>query len=270
MTAMSMHDDATYVAEVEAQRDRARRDLRGPMSPLAAIARHELPVGSRLRFGPPLGGTPTAARAPDVVLAGASRAVDVRATPDGFRVDGDPCGPTQIDLGRYRLRLSHQGYPAVVILDAESARLREDVRLRWFPVDPAARVVAVLEPDPSALAIASTASADRQAERVGWVRFTLDGVACRLAVTRLREPGVRDDALDVYFRDATTGRESYPVGRYVSVVRDGDRVVVDFNLAYNPSCALSPYYNCPIPPAENRLAVPIRAGAMAPLVPAHR
>jgi hypothetical protein len=46
----------------------------------------------------------------------------------------------------------------------------------------------------------------------------------------------------------------------------GDDVIVDFNLAYNPSCALSPFYNCPIPPVENRLTVPIRAGEMTPRI----
>ena len=78
-------------------------------------------------------------------------------------------------------------------------------------------------------------------------------------VARLLDPGFGAYQLDCYFREATTVRESYEVGRYVAVDRDSDDVIVDFILAYNPSCALSPFYNCPIPPAENRLAVPIRA-----------
>jgi uncharacterized protein (DUF1684 family) len=59
------------------------------------------------------------------------------------------------------------------------------------------------------------------------------------------------------------------VGRYVTARADRDGVIVDFNLAYNPSCALSPHYNCPIPPRENHLTVPIPAGEMTPLVAAH-
>lgn len=251
----------TYASELRADRERAREELRGPSSVLAAVARHELPIGTRLTFGP---------RDADVVLDGASRSVEIVSRQRDFTVDGAPKPPGRVDLGRYRLRLSHQGYPAVVVLDGESPRLREDVELRWFPVDPALRIVTPLEPDGAALDIASTASAARPAERVGWVRFTIDGVECRLAVTRLREPGVPEDHLDVYFRDATTGRESYPVGRYVTLAREGERVVVDFNRAYNPSCALSPYYNCPIPPAENRLSVAVRAGEMTPLVASHR
>jgi len=79
------------------------------------------------------------------------------------------------------------------------------------------------------------------------------------------EPDVEPGHLDAYFRDATTGHESYEVGRYVSVERVGDEVVLDFNRAYNPSCALSPFYNCPIPPRENHLRIAIRAGEMTPL-----
>ena len=61
--------------------------------------------------------------------------------------------------------------------------------------------------------------------------------------------------------DATNGKGSYHGGRYVDVVRQDDgRYLVDLNLAYNPSCAYSPFYNCPIPPKENRLAAKIPAG----------
>jgi uncharacterized protein (DUF1684 family) len=126
------------------------------------------------------------------------------------------------------------------------------------------RIRAVLERDPAALAIESTASAPRPAERAGWVRFRIGGREHRLAATRLLEPGAPADHLDVYFRDATTGNESYEVGRYVTLQRDANDVVLDFNLAYNPACSLSPYYNCPIPPRENHLALAIRAGEMTP------
>jgi uncharacterized protein (DUF1684 family) len=206
------------------------------------------------------------------VLDGASRSVEVASRAADFTVDGAPTGPTRVDLGRYGLRLSHQGYPAVVVLDAESPRLAEDVELRWYPVDPRLRIQGTLEPDPGRVAIASTASGDRSAERAGWVRFRVDGVECRVSVTRMLEPGVPDGHLDAYFRDATTGHGSYEVGRYVTVEREGSDAVVDFNMAYNPSCALSPFYNCPIPPRENHLPVPIRAGEMSPVersVPPH-
>ena len=248
----------SYVRSVEERRERSRVALHGPASELAAVARHQLPVGSRLRFG--------SGRGVDVPLAGVGRAIEVRATEDGFVVDGEPGGPRQIELGRFRLRLSHQNAPAVVVLDSESPRLREDVERRWYPVDPRLRFVTRLEADHERGTVASTNSADRAAERLGWLPVVIDGMPVRVAAMRLLEPGYADGHIDVYFRDATTGHGSYEVGRYLTVEPDGDAYVLDFNLAYNPSCALSPYYNCPIPPRENHLSVPIRAGEMSPLV----
>ena len=255
---MSKRSDAdleSYTRAIEEHRAAARAALHGPSSSLAAVARHEIPIGTTARFAP--GGA-------GIVLPGMTRAIVVSATADGFIVDGTPTGPTSVETGRYTLRLSHQNYPAAVVLDRESPHLADDVERRWYPVDPSLRVRGRLEPDGSRVAIGSTASGERTGERVGWVRFAVDGQDVRLAVTRLLEPG--SDQLDIYFRDATTGAGSYEVGRYVEVQRDGDEVIVDFNYAYNPSCALSPFYNCPIPPTENRIDVPIRAGEMSPLV----
>jgi uncharacterized protein (DUF1684 family) len=65
----------------------------------------------------------------------------------------------------------------------------------------------------------------------------------------------------VPFADATSGTETYGAGRYLELeYHGGSRFHVDFNQAYNPWCVYSPEYNCPIPPKENRLQVPIRAG----------
>jgi hypothetical protein len=227
--------------EVQRAREAFREWLRGPASYLAAVARHELPVGARLEFHGHV----------------------VEALPDGFRVDGEPSGPRTIEAGRYLLRLSHQNAPAVIVLDAETPR--DDVAPRWFPYDPAFRFVLTLESDVADIAIRSTREHDRSAERAGWFTFAVDGVTCRLAATRLREPGVSADALDVYFSDATSGRETYRM-RYVDVAMSEDgRYVVDFNRAYNPACAYSPYYNCPIPPSENRLSAAIVAGERMPV-----
>jgi hypothetical protein len=244
-----------YIQRIDEHRARIRAALRGPTSSLAAVARHELPVGATLRIGPDNA---------DVQLEGMPRPVEVRATQDGFVVDGAPTGPTNIDAGRYNLRLSHQNYPAVVVLDRESPHLADDVERRWWPIDPALRVRARIEADGTRGSIGSTASSERAVERVGWIGFAVDGTPVRLLLTRLLEPGSAQ--MDVYFRDGTTGHGSYEVGRYVDVESEGDEVIVDFNFAYNPACALSPYYNGPIPPTENRVAVPIRAGEMSPLV----
>jgi hypothetical protein len=68
------------------------------------------------------------------------------------------------------------------------------------------------------------------------------------------------------FRDATSGHETYGSGRYLDVALGSDATdyPLDFNLAYNPSCAFSPAYDCPYPPAGNRLMVRVEAGEMVP------
>jgi uncharacterized protein (DUF1684 family) len=101
----------------------------------------------------------------------------------------------------------------------------------------------------------------RRAVRVGWFDLAIRGRPCRLEAHRLLEPGVDEKSVSLFFRDATTGRESYGVGRYVEpeALPDG-RWRIDFNNCYSPACAFSPYYNCPIPSKANTLKVAIRAG----------
>ena len=72
------------------------------------------------------------------------------------------------------------------------------------------------------------------------------------------------------FADATSGRETYGACRYLldtvkgaDLGEEGGRLVLDFNFAYNPSCAYDPRWVCPLAPPGNRLAVPIRAGERA-------
>lgn len=204
------------------------------------MERHELPVGETLRLHGHV----------------------IEALSDGFRVDGELSGPREVEAGRYRLRLSHQNMPAVVVLDADAPR--EDVTPEWFPYDSTFRFVVPLESDAARLSIGSTTDRARAATRAGWFHFDVDGVACRVMALRLDEPGVAADALEVYFTDATSGRESYRM-RYLGVAAAADgRYVLDFNRAYNPACTYSPHYNCPIPPPENHLAVAIRAGERMP------
>ena len=225
---------------VEKARDDFRSWLRGPSSYLAAVERHELPVGATLRL----------------------HGHDIEALPDGFRVDGEASVPRTIEAGRYVLRLSHQNMPAVVVLDANAPR--EALTPDWFPYDPSYRFVVPLQPDEASIEIGSTRERERSATRAGWLEFAVEGVLSRVMALRLNEPGANPDSLDVYFTDATSGRESYRM-RYLEVAAAADgRIVLDFNRAYNPACAYSPHYNCPIPPPENHLAVAIRAGERAP------
>ena len=171
--------------------------------------------------------------------------------------------PRSIGVGRFVVRLSHQRFPALIVFDPRSPRFAEFKGLDYYPVDLGYRIVVPLTPNPHAdtILILSTRGNPRRAVRAGWFDFQLGGRRCRLEASRLLEPGVGENDLAVFFRDATTGKETYGVGRYVDPERLKDgRYVLDFNRAYNPACAFSEYYNCPIPPRVNTLPVAVRAG----------
>lgn len=171
--------------------------------------------------------------------------------------------PGTIGIGRYMLRLSHQRFPALIVFDPRSPRFSEFKGLQYFPVDFAYRFELPLTPNPAAdtVVIASTRGNSRRAVRAGWFDFKVEGKRQRLEAVRLLEPGVGEHDYGIFFRDATSGKESYELGRYVDVERLADgRFLLDFNNAYNPACAVSEHYNCPIPPRANTLKVAIRAG----------
>jgi uncharacterized protein (DUF1684 family) len=129
--------------------------------------------------------------------------------------------------------------------------------LDYYPPDPELRFVTELIPgDGATVQVATSDGREKTYTRVGHVEFAVGGVGCRLTVFDTGHPG-----LFIPFRDATSGDETYGAGRYLDVTVEGSqRVVVDFNRAYNPYCVYGDGYSCPIPPAENRLQVPIRAG----------
>lgn len=171
--------------------------------------------------------------------------------------------PAYIKVGRFLLRLSHQRFPAIIVFDPQSPRFKTYKGLQYFPVNLAYRFELPLtrNPRPEEIIILSTQGNSRRAVRVGWFDFVVDGRAQRLEASRLLEPGVGENDFSVFFRDATSGRDSYALGRYVDPVRtERGTYVLDFNAAYNPACAFSDHYNCPIPPRGNTLDVAIRAG----------
>jgi hypothetical protein len=137
--------------------------------------------------------------------------------------------------------------------------------LRYFAPDAAYRVEATVEPfeRPETVQLGTTRGQIRPQQRFAELHFVLDGQECRLtAFTDVGEqhPG----ELFVPFRDVTSGKESYGAGRYVEVhYTDQPSVVLDFNLAYSPWCAYNAAYTCIVPPAENFLAVAVRAGEQA-------
>lgn len=136
--------------------------------------------------------------------------------------------------------------------------------LSYFPPDPALRFELPLEEadEKEAITVETTTDGEREYLRWGAFRFELDGERHALQAYKADPAEVR---LWVPFRDATSGEETYGAGRYLDLDADEHRTadgdwVLDFNLAYNPYCAYSEAYECPLIPMENWLDVPIRAG----------
>jgi uncharacterized protein (DUF1684 family) len=138
-----------------------------------------------------------------------------------------------------------------------------------FPYDPAARVRAVVErAEEAETRIDSSGEETIAFRRVARARFELGGEEHRLEVYWLAAYG---GGVFLPFRDRTSGAETYGGGRYLldtvkgsDLGMDGDRLLLDFNFAYNPSCSYDPRWVCPLSPPANRLPVAIRAGERMP------
>jgi uncharacterized protein (DUF1684 family) len=100
--------------------------------------------------------------------------------------------------------------------------------------------------------------------RIGTLRFTLQGQPLTLtAFVDASESDMR--RLFVPFNDLTNGTETYQGGRYLDLDRTATGIYdLDFNRAYSPFCVFNVNYDCPVPPRENRLKVPVRAGEKLP------
>ncbi len=118
---------------------------------------------------------------------------------------------------------------------------------------------------PQRIEIVTSRGLKRAALRYGEFRFKLLGKSLRLQVYKLLDlQAEHRRLLFVPFTDATSGTETYAGGRYLDIEETPDDVyTLDFNLAYNPYCAYNHNFDCPIPPEENHLPVPVRAGEKA-------
>jgi len=136
------------------------------------------------------------------------------------------------------------------------------IPLAYFPVDELYAVPASLVPadERTRIQVPTSTGKIRNIERIGTLKFTLKGQQLKLtAFLEVDEP--KANRLFVPFSDLTSGTETYSAGRYMELDPTPTGIyVVDFNIAFHPYCYYSPEYDCPYPPAENRLTTPIRAG----------
>ena len=245
-----------------------------PTSYLAAVGRTDFGARSSLVLGRAAGcdlrvdDPEFAAEHLRVTVRGDSFLVEALGDTATFRVRDESrrsatLAPGFVRVGRFTVRLSHQRFPALIVFDPKSPHFARYHGLSWYSPSLDYRFVVTLTPNPSAdtVIIQSTRGNSRRAVLAGWFDLRVKGKPVRLEAHRLLEPGVDEKSVSIFFRDATTDRETYGVGRYVDPERLPDgRWVVDLNNAYNPACAVSPYYNCPMPSRANTLKVAIRAG----------
>ena len=144
-------------------------------------------------------------------------------------------------------------------------KVNEFLPLKYFPPDPEFVVPASLTPATERIAVEMVTSTGkiRKQQRVGVLEFTLKGRPLTLGA--YVEEGASLNRLFVPFKDMTSGTETYAAGRYLELDRTASGVyTVDFNKAYNPFCYYNASFDCPYPPRDSLLPLPIRAGERLP------
>ncbi|MBU1493015.1 MAG: DUF1684 domain-containing protein [Actinobacteria bacterium] len=141
--------------------------------------------------------------------------------------------------------------------------------LEYWPYDPGLRVVATVEASPGGrLLLPHSGVGSTTGRAFGIAHFEIAMTPLRLTLYWLDQYG---GGVLLPFRDTTSGTTTYGGGRYLldtakgaDLGHDGERVILDFNFAYHPSCVHDPRWSCPLAPPEGRLPVPIHGGERLP------
>lgn len=266
--------DPDYLASVEAWRDQREARLRADDGWLTLVGLHWLDEGENtlgssadadvvLPLGPDRAG----------VLLVEDGAVTLRAADGaGLTVGGEPVqervlatdaepGTDVVAVDRIRFHvIDRDGRLGVRVKDPETATRTGFEGLDWYPVDPTYRVEAILQPfeEPREIEVPTVLGTSSTSLSPGLLRFTLGGEQLELTPT-IASPD--DNDLFIVFADTTSGDTTYGAGRFLAAELEADgTAVLDFNLAYSPPCAFTPYATCPLPPPGNRLPVAVHAG----------
>jgi len=170
-------------------------------------------------------------------------------------------GPTIVQAGTVRFQvIKREPRYALRVKDSQAKTRTEFKGLDYYPIDPKWRVEARFEPytPVKKIPIDDVTGRKSDSDSPGALVFTVDGKEYR--IDPVLEEGSED--LFIIFRDATSKDTTYGAGRYLYAKPAGPdgKVIVDFNKAYNPPCAFTPYATCPLPPVQNRLPIRIEAG----------
>jgi uncharacterized protein (DUF1684 family) len=251
--AVPAHDLA---AENEAWRKSRLDRLKAEDGWLTLVGLHWLEAGAnRIDSAPGL----SFIRRGESVLMTADRAV---------MVNGKPTRKQALRRDEDRITIGDRSYVVIVRGDRVAIRERDKQArtrtlfkaLEYYPFKPELRFEAKWRtyPVPAKRRVPTITNTVEEMIAPGRAEFVIGGQTYSL------EPVIEGDHLFYIFKDRTAGKTTYGAGRYMALpmARDGN-AIVDFNRAYNPPCAFTPYATCPLPLEQNRLPIPIEAGEKA-------
>ncbi|ODU48746.1 MAG: hypothetical protein ABS98_11600 [Lysobacteraceae bacterium SCN 69-48] len=219
--------------------------------------------GIRLLLGPPHLGVFSVRDGKVRFAADAAVTVDGATSRGGrLRTDADAAGPSVIafDDGKgLATVISRGGRLALRVKHADADSRVHFTGLQYWPGGPQWRLQARFVPHPPGrtLPIANIIGTTDEIPNPGVVEFTRNGTPYRLEALDQGE-----DTMFLVFADRTSGHGSYGAGRFIDAPMPDarGRLTLDFNRAYNPPCAFTPFATCPLPPPENRLDLRVEAG----------
>lgn len=208
-----------------------------------------------------VGGQVTVELSPGVAASVAGQPV----TKAVLKSDAGGAEPDVLSLGPLTVQIiERQGRLGVRVKDRQSEVRRNFKGMKHYPIEPRYRFIAAYapHPQPRSISVPNVLGAAESLPSPGTATFELDGKTYRLDPV-IEAPG--DKQLFFIFRDRTAGKTTYGAGRFLYAdppadLRQPGQIVLDFNKAYSPPCAFTPFATCPLPPAQNRLPVPIEAG----------
>jgi hypothetical protein len=197
----------------------------------------------------------------DQKLTGTSQPLNVDTSGEAdYLFIGDPSSPQSGSLGTgiRMMVIERAGNLAIRVWDPQSSVRRDFLGCIWYEPDARYRVNAKIEPypEPRQFMIDDIVGIQRPVTMHAALAFELEGKEYRLDAERQE-----DNSYDIIFKDQTVGKTTYGAGRYLTTeVAEGDQVVIDFNVAYNPPCAFTEFATCPLPLPQNILPIVIEAG----------
>ena len=159
-------------------------------------------------------------------------------------------------------------YRKIYVDSHEVVKNNDKQYMHFFAIDPVFRTLATFTPakNPKWFPMKTSGTATQTYRKYGMLTFKIHDTTINLSIYQSQSLMTSKDYADylfIPFTDNTSGRESYGGGRYLDYKLSdiqNNKLLLDFNKAYNPYCAYTSGYNCPIPPAENDLPISITAG----------